>query len=108
VRLQSKIILTRPQKILAIIGIATAFLVLRFVYLEDLRKGFNGQQRAAARLEKTLGLFTSGIFDSSDEPIYPKSWEKAGTEESNGQFFDSTYALLYVGVVFLVITILFV
>jgi len=105
--LQSEIVLTGLQKILAIVGIIAAFVVLRFIYLEDLRKGFKGQQRAAVRLERALGLFAPGVFDNSDEPIYPKSWEKAGTEKSDGKFFDSTYALLYVGVAFLIITILF-
>ena len=105
--IQSEIVLTGLQKTLAILGITAAFVVLRFVYLGDLRKGFKGQQRAAVRLEKALGLFAPGAFNNSEEPIYPKSWEKSGTEEGDGKFFGSTYALLYVGVAFLIITILF-
>ncbi|MCX5726884.1 MAG: hypothetical protein NT030_06925 [Candidatus Saganbacteria bacterium] len=104
--MQSNIILTAWQKAIAILVIIGAFAFLRFDYLNDLRRGFNGQQQVAVRLERALCLYTQGIYDDSDEPIYPKSWEGAGMEISDGKFFDSTCNLLYVGVAFLLITIL--
>src|SRR3989338_4548637 len=104
--IQSDTTLTYPQKVLGIVGFTTAFIALRFFYLEDLQKGFKGQQRAAACIEKVLGLFTPNFFNDSSDPIYPESWQKSGTEEGDGKFFNSTYILLYVGVTFLLIAIL--
>ena len=94
------------KKTIYIIGALSAAAVLRFDYLEDLKRGFKGQQRVAARLEKALGLYDSGKFDASGESIYPKEWERAGTETGNGKFFATTYNLLYVSVGLLVIAIL--
>jgi hypothetical protein len=104
--IQSTVKLSVLQKAIYVLGIAIAFLVLRFWYLGDLRKGFQIQQRVVARIEKALGFFTPGFFDSSAEPLYPKAWEEAGRQSSGGNFFHSTYALLYVGVAFLVIAVL--
>jgi hypothetical protein len=105
--MQSDIILSVIQKALASVAILVAFIILRFVYLKDLNKGFNSQQRVAARLEKALCLYAPGVFDDSKEPIYPKEWERAGTEKSDGKFFNSTYLLLYLGVTIFIFAILF-
>ena len=104
--IQSGVALSSFEKGIYLFGVVVAFIVLRFYYLEDLCKGFKNQLRITARLEKTLGLFSPNFFDSSDTPIYPKEWEKSGTQEGNGNFFYASYLLIYVGIVFLVIAIL--
>lgn len=105
--IQSETSFTLHQKTLLLLGVLVSFYVLRFRYLEDLQKGFKNQQRIVARLEKTLGLFTSGFFDAEEEPIYPKSWEDTGKGEGDGKFFQTTYLLLYVGFAFLAFAIFF-
>jgi len=98
--------LTYTQKVIYILGAAVAFIVLRFYYLENLHLGFKGQQRVAARIEKALGLFTAGTFDTEKDSIYPESWEHAGKENGSGKFFEMSYLLLYVGVAFVIVAIL--
>ncbi len=106
--LQAEIILSDEQKILIIVAVVVSFVVLRFNYLEDLKKGFANQQLSAARIEKTLGLFTPRFFDTNtEESIYPKSWEKAGEKGYEGKFFSSSFILLYVGLAFIIVAILF-
>jgi hypothetical protein len=104
--IQSDSVLSTNQRILYVGGITVAFLVLRFAFLEDLRKGFQTQRRTAARIEKSLGMFSPGVFDENKSPLYPDAWEKSGTPGSEGRFFESTCLLLYVGVVFLVAAVL--
>ncbi|MDB5224821.1 MAG: hypothetical protein JWO43_443 [Candidatus Adlerbacteria bacterium] len=104
--IQSETTLTSFQKTFYILGILAAFAVLRFKYLEDLSVGFKSQQKITTRLEKALGLFTPGIFDSDTTSIYPQKWEKAGTAEGSGNFFETTYILLYIGVFFVIVVIL--
>jgi hypothetical protein len=104
--IQSNIFFNEFQQAIYILGILIAFIALRFKYLEDLEKGFRSQQRVAARLEKTLGFFKPNEFNNSEEPIYPKDWENCGTEDGRGNFFSTTYTLLYIGIIFLIIAIL--
>lgn len=104
--IQSDITLSPPQKLLYIVGIAVAFIALRFHFLADLYRGFQSQQRTAVRIEKSLGLFTLKIFDEEESSLYPKEWTRAGEPDGEGKFFASTYLLLYIGVGFLVLTIL--
>ena len=103
--IQSEVYLTSTQKSLGILGVLAAFVALRFFYLEDLQKGFKAQQQTAAKLEKALGFFTPGFFDGSDKTLYPESWEHSGTDKGSGKFFDTTYMLLYIGFVFLILVI---
>lgn len=95
------------EKAVAIGGLVAALAVLRFVYLRDLRVGFQGQQRTAARLETALQLYSPGSFVEDAEPLYPASWASAGTEEGSGRFFVSMHILIYVGAAFLIFCILF-
>lgn len=99
--------LTCPERWIAVLGLVGAVAVLRCVYLADLQRGFAAQQRTAAKLEAALGLYDVGVFDRSDAPIYPPSWANAGEEKGSGRFFVSTYALLYVGALFLGVVIIF-
>lgn len=103
--IQNDTIFYTQKKLLFFTGILISLIVLRFWYLNNLEKGFKAQQKVAVRIEKSLGLFELNIFDESGEPIYLKSWEKAGLESSDGQFFKTNYMLLYVGFVFLSISI---
>ncbi|MDO8594933.1 MAG: hypothetical protein Q7R93_05515 [bacterium] len=104
--IQSELIVNHFEKVLYLVGASLAFVVLRFNYLEDLARGFKGQQRAAARIEKALKLYEQNFFDESNESIYPKEWMHAGTNEGAGRFFQTTYNLLYIGFGFLIIAIL--
>lgn len=105
--LQSDIDLSFFQKSIYVMGVIVAYRILRFHYLADLNKGFKSQQKVAARIEKTLGLFTPGVFDNEEIAIYPKGWENAGKEEGEGNFFLTTHTLLFLGVIFLIIAIIF-
>jgi hypothetical protein len=105
--IQSNIALTLFQKLMCVAGVAAAFVVLRFYYLADLYTGFKGQQRTAVRLEKALGLFSPGMFDDEKDSLYPERWLSAGTDKGEGRFFHSIFALLYVGIAFLIIAIIF-
>lgn len=58
------------------------------------------------RLEKSLGLFTSGVFDDGDDAIYPEPWKDAGSDQGEGKFFRTTYLLLYIGAFFLIASVL--
>jgi len=94
------------QKAFLVFAVLVALALLRFMYLEDLCRGFRSQLRVAARIEDALGLFTPKVFSATEHPIYPQSWKAAGTQEGDGRFFDANYVLLYVGVAFLVVCII--
>jgi hypothetical protein len=104
--IQANIVLSWPQKAIYAVGILAAVLIVRLFYLADLQAGFRGQQRAASRIETILGLYKSGAFDSTNDPVFPASWESAGTHKSDGKFFRTTYHLLYVGTAFVLVAIL--
>lgn len=104
---QTDISFTPFEKLLLIVVILVAFLILRFRYLADLNKGFKSQQRVTVRLEKSLGLYEKGVFDDEADSIYPEGWQNAGKEDGEGRFFQTTYLLLYTGVAFLILAILF-
>jgi hypothetical protein len=104
--INSNLSISTPQKYIYLFGILISFIVLRFLYLEDLHKGFKGQQLVAAHIEKSLGLFEEGLFTSSGLTIYPKNWADAGTVNGKGMFIDTNYSLLYIGTFFLMVTIL--
>jgi len=95
------------QKKLYIISIIIAFSIFRFKYLTDLNKGFKKQLQVAAVIEERLGLFEKNYFGKNEDSVYPESWSKAGTDSGEGNYFKTNYYLLYVGVVFLLISILF-
>ncbi len=105
--IQSGLSLTPSQKFFYISGILLATYFLRQNYLEDLRKGFKAQQLVTAKLEKALGLFEIGMFDNEKESIFPKSWEQAGQKNGGGNFFKTTFLLLYLAVSFMALSIYF-
>lgn len=99
--------LTRHDRMFFALGVIGALGVLRLIYLADLEKGFNAQQRTAARLEAALGFYEAGALAEGSTPLYPASWADAGKEEGKGRFFQSSYALLYVGSGFLLLALAF-
>lgn len=105
--IQSSVYLTCFNKIIYLIALFATYHVIRFHYLEDLNKGFKGQQKVAAKIEKNLNLFDHKFFSDEDESLYPESWEKAGMENGDGKFFETTYLLINLGFIFLSISILF-
>lgn len=97
-----------PKRWAALVGLIAAVLILRFVYLADLKRGFDAQQRAAARLERSLGLYQVGLFDDETTSIYPVRWLDAGKSKGAGKFFISTYRLIYAGAVFLALSLVLI
>lgn len=93
------------EKLVLTMGVLAAVAVLRWMYLSDLQKGFKSQQRVAASIEKELGLYAPGALSASSDAIYPEAWAKAGQEDGPGRFFSATYWMIFVGTVFLIVTI---
>ncbi|MGH7355090.1 MAG: hypothetical protein ACRELS_11010 [Candidatus Rokuibacteriota bacterium] len=77
--------------------VLVAVVTLRIGYLRDLERGFRTQQHIAATIEAELGLF----------PPYPETWRLAGTSSGGGQYFSTTYRLLYVGALIFVASLFF-
>lgn len=103
--LQSDKSLTISEKLVFIVATLLAFLFFRFDFLADLRKGFTAQQRAAAAIETKLGLYEEALYGEDGSTVYPLTWKDAGTKEGDGKFFDTVYHLLWIGTLFLVISI---
>ncbi len=104
--LKGDINLNFGQKIGYIFAIVIAFYAIRFLYLRDLCTGFKNQQKVTAKIEKALGLFEEGYF-IENETMYPESWKNSGCENGDGKFFETTYVLLYIGIFFLIASVLF-
>jgi hypothetical protein len=90
----SSIVLTAGQKLSFLVALASSFAVIRFLYLDDLFKGFRAQQKVAAEIENALGLFTPGRFGTSATSIYPAKWSHAGTARGKGRFFMASHAMI--------------
>jgi hypothetical protein len=97
-----------PKRWAALGGLAAAVLILRFIYLADLKRGFDAQQRAAARLELALGFYEVGLFDDQSTSIYSARWLDAGKSKGAGKFFVSTYRLIYAGAIFLALSLILI
>jgi hypothetical protein len=93
------------EQLVLTFGVLAAVGVFCTIYLADLRSGFKAQQRVAATIEKALGLYTPGAFESNPESIYPESWSRAGQEGGPGGFFAATTWMIFVGTAFLIVTI---
>ncbi len=91
------------EKIFFSLMIFIAVIIVRFFYLSDLEKGFKAQQKIQAKIENILGLCSSGVFAS--ESIYPEKWASAGTKNGEGKFFLHNYLLIYIGTLFLLLSI---
>lgn len=73
-------------------------------YIRDLEKGFRNQFRVAIRIETLLGFYEKGAYDSEGE-LYPASWAKAGTVTGQGRLFPTTYLLLCLAAIVLIVTV---
>ncbi len=104
--IQSDITLSSTERILSVLGAVMVLVVIRFFYLSDLEIGFKRQLQVASEIEESLGLYTPGIFNDKESPIYPKEWRMSGTPTGGGNYFKSTNSLLYAGTIFLVAVIL--
>jgi len=102
---QSTTVLTCKQKIIFSIFIVFVFTVVRCFYLKDLNKGFKSQQKIAARIEETLCLYETDVFGNSGSSVYPKEWKNSGDKDGQGNFFSTSYYLLYAGVFILLLAI---
>jgi hypothetical protein len=103
---EKSVILAGDQTAIVCIGVVAGWIVLRLVFLADLRKGFKAQQRVAAGLEDLLGLYATGRFGSESKAAYPEAWRQAGAKGGRGRFFQSSHLMLDVGVVMLLLAIL--
>ncbi len=104
--IQGDISLNSSQKTIAVLGVLTTFIVIRFFFLRDLENGFKKQLQIASKIEDSLGMYTPGFFNETGTAIYPEEWKRSGTESGKGHFIDSTHILLYVGTIFLLVTII--
>ena len=100
--IQGNFILNTEQKILYSLFILIIFSIIRFSYLRDLSRGFSGQQKAAAHIEKMLGLYQQDLYIQG-ETVYPIGWENAGNDTGKGNFFRTSFYLLYAGVVLVIV-----
>jgi hypothetical protein len=99
-------ILSADQTVVASLGVAATWIVLRLVFLADLQRGFRAQQKVAAGLEDALGFYAPGRFGPGSEALFPEVWRQAGTKGGRGRFFQSTYLLLDFGLLMLLTAIL--
>ena len=99
------IALTSIQKWFLTAAILGAALATHFLYLKDIFRGFQGQQRVLARIEDALKLYESGVYNNKNSGLFPDSWKKAGTDNGKGKFFRNNYLLLYIGATVLIISI---
>lgn len=99
-------VFTDFQKILTIAGVCFGYYFLRHEYLKDLQEGFCSQQKVAVNIEKLLGYYSPSVIHRSKETIYPIGWSKAGSDESSGKFFKTTFVLLKAGTFFLLLVII--
>ena len=103
--LQGGITISLPGKVLFSLILISCFLVLRFFYIEDLRKGFKSQQEILIKVEKALKLYDENVFNSDAESLYPECWKNCCKEDGEGRFFQSSEALLYLGAIILLLII---
>ncbi len=97
--------LTTTQKWFLTGAFFFAVLSIHFLYLRDIFRGFQGQQRVLARIEDALKLYDPGVYDNKDSGLFPDSWKKAGTDNGKGKFFRNNYLLLYIGAAVMIISL---
>ena len=100
--LQGNVVLGTYQKIICAIGLTLTFVIIRFLYINDLNKGLKTQQRAAVNLEKALGFFDPKFFNEEEKSLYPEEWQETGNAKGHRHIFHSTNLLIYVAFVFLI------
>ncbi|MBD2164773.1 hypothetical protein H6G64_08370 [Calothrix sp. FACHB-156] len=64
-----------PETLL-FICIILVFWIGNLLILIDIRRGFINTMNISLRVEKSLRLYESNVFDDSDEPLFPHSYLK--------------------------------
>jgi hypothetical protein len=103
---QSNIVLNIFDRIIYILFAIVVYVALRCFYLKNLEHGFRKQLQVLSRIETALHLYSPGYFTDYNEPLYPLSWQNAGTEKGDGKFFRNSYLLLVLGIVTFILTVL--
>lgn len=98
-------VLTTTQKCFLTVAIIVAALSTHRLYLRDIFRGFQDQQRVLARIEDALKLYDPGMYNNEDSGLFPDSWKKAGTDKGKGNFFRNNYLLLYIAAIVLIISL---
>lgn len=99
--------LSLNQKSFITFLILAGYMLVRFMYLPDLLKGFQSQQKVTVRIEKALGLFNKNLFTDEKEAIYPESWKKSGNTDGEGKYFITNYRMIDIGVLVFLIALWF-
>lgn len=81
---QSKLSFECNEKAFVCAAALAVIAAVRLGFLRDLKKGFDGQLRAAKNIEQALHMFDPSFYDSQEQ-IYPQEWQRSGTE--NGREF---------------------
>jgi len=102
---QSNIYFTQIELLGILITIIFIWFCVYKFYLSDLVKGFNGQRKIAAKIEKNLGFYSKRYFSEEEESLYSEEWKNSGKEKSEGRFVRNTYFLLAIGFILLIISI---
>ncbi|MDB4992040.1 MAG: hypothetical protein JWL75_285 [Parcubacteria group bacterium] len=103
--IQSDVLFPFIITLLFILLLGVIYYALRHVYFADLERGFSRQLKTTAKIEEALHLYDPTYFHNS-ESIYPKEWKSAGNPSSEGNFFNSNYRLLKLGLIILAIALL--
>ena len=98
-------ILNTQQKLFLTLLFFAGYILIGYIYLTDLLKGFSSQQKVAVRIEKALGLYDKGLFDSDDSSIYPEIWKKSGDKNGEGKYFTTNFRMIDVGAVIFLIAL---
>lgn len=97
---QAKINLNDWQKLFLSAIVVVFYILIRFYFLNDLERGFKSQQKVAVGIEKKLGLY------ESSSPILPSEWKNSGGKRSSGNYFNSIYIMIGLGVIIILSGIL--
>jgi hypothetical protein len=97
--------LTLEAKLTFIVGVGFALFLVCGLYLRDLEAGFRKQQEVTAGIEAALGYFTTGNFNSAAS-VYPSEWASAGKPMGKGNYFASSFSMIYWAAGFLVVVVL--
>jgi len=97
--------LNNQQKLFMTLLFSAGYLLIRHIYLRDLRDGFSSQQKVTVRIEAALGLYEERLFDNEDSSIYPWIWKKSGTKGGEGKYFATNFRMIDVGVAIFLIAL---
>ena len=98
---QSGKTLADDQTAIICLGVLVAWIVLRFVFMADLRAGFLAQQKMIGVVEERLGFYAEGRFGPGAEAVLSPT--ARGAKKGSGQPFRSATLMVDIGlIIFLV------